>query len=128
MLEVAWPQPPQPSRQPTEFVEITQFNISTKLTLTQHQGANIMLGGIAFQLGSSIIPMIAFENVAYFIQPAVIVLYSVLAVEYYIRYHKRSPIGDRNKENGVQPRGEYTGKLMLMTYTLAFSTTLLFIR
>ena len=87
-----------------------------------------MLGGIVFQLGLSIVPMIAFENVAYVIQPAVIVLYSVLAVEYYIRYHKRSPVRDRNKENRVQPRGEYTGKLMLMTCTLAFSTTLLFIR
>jgi hypothetical protein len=54
-----------------------------------------------FQLGSSIVPMIAFENVAYLIQPAVIVLYSALAVEYYIRYHKRSPVGGRNKENGV---------------------------
>jgi len=68
--------------------------------------------------------MIAFENVAYLIQPAVIVFDSTLVVEYYIRYHKRSPIGDRNKENGVQPRGEYTGKLTLMTYTLTFSTTL----
>ena len=132
VLEVAWPQPLQPSGQPTGFVEITQSNISTELTLTQHQGANIMLlvGGIAFQLGSSIILMIAFENIAYLIQPAGIILYSVLDVEYYLRYQEQSPIGDRNKENGVQPRGEYTGnlKLMLMTYTLAFSMTLLFIR
>ncbi|KIM37554.1 hypothetical protein M413DRAFT_448364 [Hebeloma cylindrosporum] len=71
-----------------------------------NRGANIMLGGIVFQL-------------------AVIVFYSILAVEYYIRYHKRAPIASKA---GMQARGECTWKLKMMTYTLAFSTTLLFIR
>jgi len=72
--------------------------------------------------------MITLENVAYLLQPAVIVFYSALAVEFYFRYHSRAPIRDKNKETGVQSRGEYTRKLKLMTYTMAFSTVLLFIR
>lgn len=72
--------------------------------------------------------MITLKNVAYWIHTAVIVFYSILAVEYYIRYHKRAPIASKHKEFEVEARGEYTGKLELMTYTLAFSTTLLFIR
>ena len=73
-----------------------------------------MLGGIAFQLGSSV-SVITLENTAYWIHTAVIVFYSILAVEYYIRYHLRAPIASENKESGVQARGQYTGKLELMT-------------
>jgi len=77
-----------------------------------NRGANIMLGGIVFQL-------------------VVIVVYSILAVEYFIRYHFQAPITSRvpeNKETEGQARGEFTKKLKLMLYALAFSTTLLFIR
>jgi len=63
--------------------------------------------------------MVTLENVAYLIQPAVIVLYSALAMEFYIRYHSRAPIRDKNKETGVQSPGEYTRKLKLMTYTMS---------
>ncbi|KDR69649.1 hypothetical protein GALMADRAFT_230599 [Galerina marginata CBS 339.88] len=79
-------------------------------------GANIMLGGIVFQLG-------------------VIVLYSILALEYFIRYHFDAPISSRvksvastNDQSEGQLRGLFTFKLKLMSYALIFSTTLLFIR
>lgn len=79
-------------------------------------GANIMLGGIVFQLG-------------------VIVLYSILALEYFVRYHFDAPIPSRvksiastNEQSDDQLRGLFTFKLKLMSYALIFTTTLLFIR
>jgi len=68
-----------------------------------NQGANIMLGGIVFQL-------------------AVIVVFSICFVEYFIRYTKRAPI-----RSGAT-RGEITRKLMMMLGAVAFVTLLLFIR
>ncbi|KAF8899506.1 RTA1-like protein [Gymnopilus junonius] len=78
-----------------------------------NNGAHIMLGGIVFQL-------------------VVIVLYSILAAEYFFRYHHDSPIGYRTAnaapaENGDR-RGVFTFKLKAMSCALVFSTTVLFIR
>ncbi|KDR68318.1 hypothetical protein GALMADRAFT_78795, partial [Galerina marginata CBS 339.88] len=79
-------------------------------------GAHIMLGGIGFQL-------------------AVIVLYSILALEYFVRYNFDAPIASRVKsvkivddQSDHQLRGLFTFKLKLMSCALIFSTTLLFIR
>jgi len=86
---------------------------SAAMTLEKaNQGADVMLGGIAFQL-------------------AVIVFYSILSIEYFIRYYLRAPIASRvpeNKEAEGPAHGEFTGKLKLMSCALALSTTLLFIR
>ncbi|PPQ70207.1 hypothetical protein CVT26_014464 [Gymnopilus dilepis] len=78
-----------------------------------NMGAHIMLGGIVFQL-------------------VVIIFYSMLALEYYTRYYYDSPIVSRGAEQlrtlDGQRRGTLTTKLQIMSYALAFSTTLLFIR
>jgi len=68
-----------------------------------NQGANIMLGGIVFQL-------------------AVIVVFSICFIEYFIRYAKHAPI------RAESTRGEITRKLMMMLGAVAFVTLLLFIR
>ncbi|KAF9472235.1 RTA1 like protein [Pholiota conissans] len=87
-----------------------------------NRGAKIMLGGIIFQL-------------------IIIVIFSICAVEYFIRYNKDaapnslkmsqreklagSEASSRNSDSG---RGVLTPNLRYMTYALAFSTTVLFIR
>ncbi|KAF8965859.1 RTA1-like protein [Flammula alnicola] len=81
-----------------------------------NRGANIMLGGIVFQL-------------------IVIIVYAVCAIEYFVRYHKRAPVSsgtiirdDKSAGSNDAVRGTFTPKLRLMSYALIFSTTCLFIR
>ncbi|KAF8883628.1 RTA1 like protein-domain-containing protein [Gymnopilus junonius] len=78
-----------------------------------NRGAHIMLAGIVFQL-------------------TVIILFSLLAMEYFIRYCYDAPISSRKASDDVtvtgQQRGVFTKKLKIMTCALAFSTMLLFIR
>ncbi|KJA24394.1 hypothetical protein HYPSUDRAFT_136271 [Hypholoma sublateritium FD-334 SS-4] len=82
-----------------------------------NNGAHIMLGGIVFQV-------------------VVIVAFSALAIEYFTRYHTDSPLSSRigasrEKESQLPSgpvRGAFTGKILLMSSALAFSTLLLFIR
>ena len=70
------------------------------------------------------------EHSIYLIFTAVIVFYSILAIEYFVRHHLNAPLYEKSKETGVQVREEFafTGKLRLMFYTLLFTTTVLFIR
>ncbi|KAJ2915919.1 hypothetical protein MD484_g4509, partial [Candolleomyces efflorescens] len=75
-------------------------------------GGNIMLGGIGFQL-------------------VVIVVFSICALEFVIRYLRNRPlhVAERNNEKyPITGRGELTGKLKIMLLGLLFSTVVLFIR
>jgi len=86
---------------------------ATASDLTQQNlGSNIMLAGIVFQL-------------------VVIIVYTICAIQYYLRYSKNSPITSRsNKEsnsNGTL-RGPFTQNLRHMAYALVFMTTCLIIR
>ncbi|KAF8956219.1 RTA1 like protein-domain-containing protein [Flammula alnicola] len=81
-----------------------------------NRGANIMLGGIVFQL-------------------IVIIAYAICAIEYFVRYHKHAPVSygikirdDKSAASNDAVRGTFTPKLRLMSYGLLFSTTCLFIR
>ncbi|KAJ7108976.1 RTA1 like protein-domain-containing protein [Mycena crocata] len=67
-------------------------------------GANVMLGGIAFQF-------------------AVIIGFSLLSIDFFIRYLRDRPVRSDSIE-----RGELTWRLKIMLGALAFSTTTLFIR
>jgi len=71
-----------------------------------NQGANIMLGGIVFQL-------------------FVIILFSLCVLEYLIRHAKDAPV---RSESTTRARGVITRKLEVMLGGLAFVTLLLFIR
>ncbi|KAH6908163.1 RTA1 like protein-domain-containing protein [Coprinopsis sp. MPI-PUGE-AT-0042] len=69
-----------------------------------NRGGRIMLGGIAFQL-------------------AIIVIYSIMATEYCVRYSKNRPIRSFGmKHTEFMARGELTSKLRLMLAGLAFNT------
>ncbi|KAJ3536787.1 hypothetical protein NMY22_g5879 [Coprinellus aureogranulatus] len=73
-------------------------------------GGNIMLGGIAFQL-------------------AVIVIFSLCMVEYFVRYSLDRPVRDiKPGTDWESERGEYTTKLKFMVFAIAFTTLVLFIR
>lgn len=74
------------------------------------------------------LPVDHIKNITDLVCLAVIVFYSALAIEYFIRYHLRAPIYRKNKEIGVQNGDHSTGKLRLMSYTLIFSTMILLIR
>ncbi|KAG2014317.1 hypothetical protein CC2G_011147 [Coprinopsis cinerea AmutBmut pab1-1] len=75
-----------------------------------NRGANIMLGGIIFQL-------------------VAIVAYSCLCTEYLIRYTKKRPIARINQTHkDYSSRGELTNKLKLMLLGLILNLTFLFIR
>ncbi|KAJ7431440.1 RTA1 like protein-domain-containing protein [Mycena galericulata] len=67
-------------------------------------GANVMLGGIAFQF-------------------AVILIFSTLAIDFVRRY-----VWDRATCTDWAPRGVLTPRLRIMLAAVAFSTTTLFIR
>ncbi|CAK5276128.1 unnamed protein product, partial [Mycena citricolor] len=69
------------------------------------QGANIMLGGIVFQL-------------------VVIIFFSVFALDYLVHYVRDAPV----RSADFQARGALTPRLRLMVSALGFSTLLLFIR
>ncbi|KAJ7751899.1 RTA1-domain-containing protein [Mycena maculata] len=69
-----------------------------------NQGANIMLGGIAFQF-------------------VVIIVFSTLAISFFERYLRDRPVRADSSARGV-----LTPRLKLMLGALAFSTTTLFIR
>ncbi|TFK26843.1 RTA1-domain-containing protein [Coprinopsis marcescibilis] len=76
-----------------------------------NRGGNIMLGGIAFQL-------------------FVIVVYSILAVEYIVRYNNdwavSKSVGPDDKT--YTPRGQMTKNTKLMLFALLFNTLCLFVR
>ncbi|KAF8182621.1 RTA1-like protein [Pholiota molesta] len=83
-----------------------------------NRGANIMLGGIIFQL-------------------FIIILFSACAIEYFIRYKKDAArdasfqlIGreDGSERTSEDVPGQFTTKLRFMTYALVFTTLCLFIR
>ncbi|KAF8192151.1 RTA1-like protein [Pholiota molesta] len=85
-----------------------------------NRGSNIMLGGIVFQL-------------------IIIVIFSVCAIVYFIDYNKDAhsdQVIAREKNGGSESstmegdvgRGVFTPKLRTMTYGVAFSTIVLFIR
>ncbi|KAF4562634.1 hypothetical protein EYR36_004028 [Pleurotus pulmonarius] len=75
-------------------------------------GANIMLGGIIFQM-------------------VAITFYAILAIEFFVRYLRKRPIRSVAKPIlGEQEatRGVFDGRLKLMSGALVFSTLCLFIR
>ncbi|KAF9534640.1 RTA1-like protein [Crepidotus variabilis] len=72
-----------------------------------NKGGNIMLGGIAFQLG-------------------VIIIFTLCATEFFIRYFKGAPI--RAVQPGSRSTGEFTSRLKIMTGAMSFVTVVLFIR
>ncbi|KAF8901514.1 RTA1-domain-containing protein [Gymnopilus junonius] len=80
-------------------------------------GGHIMLGGISFQL-------------------AVIVIYALCAIEFYVRYTKKWPVRRiktedhpaEQQERALGQEGLMSGKITLMSVALLFSTTCLFIR
>ncbi|TFK26903.1 RTA1-domain-containing protein [Coprinopsis marcescibilis] len=85
-----------------------------------NKGAKIMLGGIVFQL-------------------VVIVVYSVLGLEYFVRFIQDRPIGRTAStaldEKALNPQGlvkrdqvRLTRKIKMMLFALVFTTVLLFIR
>ncbi|KAF8161965.1 RTA1 like protein-domain-containing protein [Mycena galopus ATCC 62051] len=69
-----------------------------------NKGANVMLGGIGFQF-------------------AVIIIFSILALDFTQRY-----IRDRPVRKSGSPRGVFVPRLKIMLAALGFSTTVLFIR
>lgn len=82
-----------------------------------------MLGGIIFQLGmSTSLPFFTLSKSSFHL--AVIVVFSICAIEFMIRYTRQAPV----REDGVNARGEMTKKLRLMGCGLAFITLVLFIR
>ena len=98
-----------------------------------------MLGGIGFQLGKSrrrlfcrpSINDLTIELLQTSINSVVIVVFSICALEFVIRYLKNRPlhVAERNNEKyPITGRGELTGKLKIMLLGLLFSTVVLFIR
>ncbi|KAJ7219802.1 RTA1 like protein-domain-containing protein [Mycena haematopus] len=71
-----------------------------------NQGANVMLGGIGFQF-------------------AVIIIFTILACDFSLRYMRKKPIPSRTTGT---PRGPFTMRLKFMLAALAFSTTVLVVR
>ena len=92
-----------------------------------NRGGKIMLGGIAFQLGKScpaksLIP--ASQTL-----PGMIILYSIMAIEYCVRYSNDRPIRHLSmKHTDFLARGELVHNVKLMLAGLALNTTCLFIR
>ncbi|KAJ3526008.1 hypothetical protein NMY22_g10341 [Coprinellus aureogranulatus] len=75
-------------------------------------GSNIMLGGIIFQT-------------------AVIIIFALCCLEYFVRYFRRRPIrniGYYESSTTDTDRGEFTKPLKIMVSALAFITLILFIR
>ncbi|KAJ3513522.1 hypothetical protein NMY22_g15017 [Coprinellus aureogranulatus] len=75
-------------------------------------GSNIMLGGIIFQT-------------------AVIIIFALCCLEYFIRYFRRRPIrniGYYESSTTDTDRGEFTKPLKIMVSALAFITLILFVR
>ncbi|KAH9478584.1 hypothetical protein JR316_0009041 [Psilocybe cubensis] len=74
-------------------------------------GSNIMLVGIIFQL-------------------VIILVYSAFSIEFYYRYNTNRPFEGRPTSDGIlgSAQGRLTPNIKLMSYVLAFSTVLFFIR
>jgi Na+/melibiose symporter-like transporter len=102
-----------------------------------------MLGGIGFQLGtygshpfcrpstSNLMIDWSFGLPRIQLLLVVIVVFSICALEFVIRYIRRRPlhVAERNNEkHPITDRGELTGKLKIMLLGLLFSTIVLFIR
>ncbi|KAG6849098.1 hypothetical protein H0H93_011318 [Arthromyces matolae] len=92
-------------------------------------GGRIMLGGIAFQLG---IPKPLLPSTVYStedLSTAVIVIYSFLAAEFFVRYLSNKPFhkSDSSTES-LTFREPMTCKLKIMSFGITFCTLCLFIR
>ncbi|KAG6852829.1 hypothetical protein C0991_008867 [Blastosporella zonata] len=72
-------------------------------------GGHIMLGGIAFQL-------------------FILIVYSCLAVEFFVRYSLKKPFRRSGSSETLDLAKPISKKVKIMSYALAFSTTCLFIR
>ncbi|KAF9534626.1 RTA1 like protein-domain-containing protein [Crepidotus variabilis] len=72
-------------------------------------GSNIVLAGIGFQL-------------------AVIVVFSLCMIEFFIRYHRRAPIRKEDLGASAQHAGVFTQRLKILMYATSFTTLVLFIR
>ena len=87
-----------------------------------------MLGGIAFQLGMSFLKLRQGLHLC-FTYLAMIVIYSVLAIEYCVRYSHDSPVRHFGmKQADSLARGEMVHNIKIMLAGLALNTTCLFIR
>jgi len=86
-----------------------------------------MLGGIVFQFGACIdfrLSSVSLIIMEYCV--AVIVAFTICAMEFIMRYIRNAPIGSKGGIHAF--RGPFTKKLKLMTSAIAFITTTLFIR
>lgn len=60
---------------------------------------------------------------------AVIIIFALCVLEYFVRYSLDRPVRDVKYEAGVESeRGEYTTKLRVMVFAIVFTTLVLFIR
>ncbi|KAG6829098.1 hypothetical protein H0H92_005711 [Tricholoma furcatifolium] len=72
-------------------------------------GGHVMLAGIAFQL-------------------LILIIYTCLATEFYIRYLRNKPFNRAESTDSLAYPNPMTRKIKIMSLALAFSTTCLFIR
>jgi hypothetical protein len=90
-----------------------------------------MLGGIIFQTGELSLVSRVRPRTEVRVWPAVILVFALFCLEYFIRYFKGRPIrsiGSSKTTATDTNRGEFTKKLGMMVLALAFITQVLFIR